>query len=204
METAMGDRPVRKGNMKKLLTGSLVGLAALAVPLGASLALPMAANAAPAASVSPKATNLSFSASNDGASAGWSYGKGSAIDLTLGSTPASTYAEITLHGVAGTTVSSFTTAPSFTTDNYTAGSPRYYITLDDGHTLWGYPAKAGLNGGTFVWAIDNGNTYQSWSAIQAQEAGAKVTGAYVIADGDQTPGTTDVITGLTFNGTSFN
>jgi len=43
----MGDRPIQKGNMKKLLTRSLVGLAALAVPLGASLALPMAAHASP-------------------------------------------------------------------------------------------------------------------------------------------------------------
>ena len=186
--------------MKKLLTRGLMGVAALAVPLGASLALPMAAHAAPAASVSPKATNLSFSASNDGASAGWS-SNGSAIDLKLGTTQAS-YAEITLH-VPATQVNG-ASEPTFTTDNYTAGSPRWVLTLNNHDTLWGYPPNAHLsNGSDFAWAINNGNTYQSWSAIQAVEGSAKVTGAFVIADADQSAGTTDVITGLTFNGTSF-
>jgi len=146
--------------------------------------------------------NLSFGASNDGASAGWSQGKGSAIDLTLGSSGGS-FAEITLHHVGG--VVGDLAAPSFSTDNYNAGSPRYFITLDDGHSLWGYPANSGLNGGDMAWAIDNGNTYLSWAGVQASsEAGAAVTGAYVIADADQAPGTVDEITGLTFGGTDFN
>jgi hypothetical protein len=192
--------------MKKLLTRGLIGVAALAVPLGASMALPMAAHAAPAASVSPKATNLSFSASNDGASAGWANGKGSAIDLTLGSKTASTYAEITLHQLTATKVSD-TSEPWFSTTNYNAGSPRWYVTLSNGDTLIGYPPDAGLNSvnpADFAWAINNGNTYLPWSTVNVQEAKASVTGAYVIADGDQTPGTTNVITGLNFNGTSFN
>lgn len=168
----------------------------LAVPAIAALTLVAGAAAGP----SP---NLSFGASNDGASAGWSQGKGSAIDLTLGSSGGS-FAEITLHHVEGVVVSDLT-APSFTTDNYSAGSPRYFITLSDRHSLWGYPAASGLNGGDMAWAIDNGNTYMSWSQVQSSaEGSASVTGAFVIADADQAAGTADEITGLSFGDTSFN
>jgi hypothetical protein len=162
----------------------------------------MAANAAPA---NPAAPHVSFSASNDGASAGWSNGKGTAIDLTLGSIPASTYAEITLHGVAGTTVSN-TSEPTLATTNYNAGSPRWYVTLNDGNFLVGYPSNLGQSTAPHMaWTIGYANNTEPWSAIQTSaEGSATVTGAYVIADGDQTPGTTDVITGLTFNHTSFN
>jgi len=165
-------------------------------------ALGMTAPIAGAAASASPAPNVSFSASNDGASAGWSAGKGSAIDLTLGSS-AGSYAVVTLHHVEGATVGQ-TAAPNFTTDSYNAGSPRYYITLDDGNSLWGYPSNAGLNGGTFAWAYDNGNTYQSWADVQANDPGARVTGAYVIADAEQAAGTVDQIDGLTFNGTQFN
>jgi hypothetical protein len=56
-----------------------------------------------------------------------------------------------------------------------------------------------------AWAIDNGNTYMSWSQVQmTSEGSATVTGAFVIADADQAPGTVDEITGLTFGGTNFN
>ena len=44
--------------MKKLLTRGLMGLAALAVPAGAALALPMAANAAPATNNSTSASAI--------------------------------------------------------------------------------------------------------------------------------------------------
>ena len=169
---------------------------AAAVSTVAALMLAAAASATPP----PK---LSFSSSSDGASAGWSRGNKSPIQLTLGSSSGS-FAEITFERVAGTTVSSLS-EPSFTTDKYAAGSPRFYITLSDNHTLWGYPSNAGLNGSDMAWAIDNGNTYMSWASIQASsEGGATVTGAYVIADADQTAGTVDSITGLTFDGTTFN
>jgi len=169
--------------------------AVLVVPL-ATLSIAGSASASP----SP---NVSFSASNDGASAGWTHGKGSAIELTLGSDSASTFAVITFHHFAPTDVAALD-EPTFSTDNYHASSPRFYITLSDSDTLWGYPANSGLNGSDFAWAINNGNTYESWSAVQAAEGAAKVTGAYVIADGDQAPGVTDTITGLSFDGHGFN
>ena len=174
---------------------TLKAILVLALPAVAAFTL------ATSASASPR-THVSFSASNDRASAGWSHGKGSPIDLTIGTSQAS-FAEITFHHLAATTVGS-TSEPTFSTTNYNAGSPRWYLTLSDGNTLWGYPPKAGLNGSDFAWAVNNGNTYQSWSTIQAEEGGATVTGAFVIADADQSAGTTDVITGLTFNGTSYN
>jgi hypothetical protein len=95
--------------------------------------------------------------------------------------------------------------PTFTTDTYAAGSPRYYLTLSDGHTLWGYPSpQVSGFGPPFGWAIDNGNTYVPWSDIQSgAEGSANVTGAYVIADGSQAPGT-DKIGSLQFNGTTYN
>ena len=94
--------------------------------------------------------------------------------------------------------------PEFSTTNYGAGSPRYYITLSNGDTLWGYPPNSGLNGTDFAWAINNANSYSPWSGIQATEGSATVTGAFVIADGDQAPGVTDVITALEFNGVHYN
>jgi len=170
--------------------------------LASALAAATAALTLAIASAAPS-PNVSFSSSNDGASAGWSQGKGSAIDLTLG-TSGGSFAVITLHHVEGTTVSDVT-APGFTTDNYNSGSPRYFITLSDGNSLWGYPSKSGLNGDAMAWAIDNGNTYESWDAVQGSaERNATVTGAFVIADADQTAGTTDEITSLTFEGIDFN
>ena len=150
------------------------------------------------------ALNLSFAASSDGASAGWSAGKGSAIDLTVGNNSATTFAVITLMHVSGTPVSSLS-EPTFITNNYGAGSPRWYITLSNNDTLWGYPPNANLSTtSVFAWAINNGSSYEPWSAVQTEESGATVTGAYVVADGDQPSGATDVITGLTFNGHYYN
>lgn len=161
----------------------------------AALALAGTASASPSPS-------LSFGASSDGASAGWSSGKGSPIELTLGSSQGS-FAEIELHHVQGSAVAGLQ-EPVFATNNYAAGSPRFFITLSDGKTLWGYPPQSGVNGSAFGWAIDNGNTYQSWTAIQSAEGAATVTGSFVIADADQSAGTVDTITGLNFAGNHFN
>ena len=167
------------------------------VPVLAAFTLPGVAAAGPS-------VNLSFASSNDGASAGWTAGKGSPIDLTLGSNPSTTFAMIEFHHLPNAPVSSLS-EPMFATSNYASGSPRYFITLSDGNTLWGYPPNSGLNGSDFAWAVNNGNTYSPWSAIQSgPEGGATVTGADVIADGDQPSGTVDTITCLSFDHTQFN
>jgi hypothetical protein len=139
----------------------------------------------------------------DGSAAGWACQSGGPIGLTLGTDTANTFGEIDLTDAAGTALDTLA-EPTFTTDNYAAGSPRYYITLDNGDSLWGYPPNSGLDGDDFAWAINNGNTYLPWSAVVSAESGATVTGASVIADGDQDAGVTDKIGNLKFNGTTFN
>ncbi len=145
--------------------------------------------------------SVHFSASGTGASAGWASGPGSQIMLTVGSPSDSTFALAQLTSGSGKALPS--TEPVFTTDNYNAGSPRFYITLSNGDTLWGYPANSGLNGSGMAWAINNGNVYEPWSAIMGQEAGTTVNRVYVIADGDQSPGITDTITCLQFNNYNY-
>jgi hypothetical protein len=176
----------------------LVGALAVAAPAVAVLVL---AGGASAASTNV-AQNLHFGASSDGASAHWSEGVGSPIDLSIGTTPGS-WAVITLQHLSAIAVSALS-EPTFSTDNYNAGSPRYYLTLSDGNSLWGYPSNAGLNGSDFAWAINNGNSYLPWSTVQTDEANATVTAAWVIMDADQAPGTTDVITNLTFGNNTYN
>lgn len=176
----------------------IMGTLAFAAP---AVAVVVLASGASAASTNA-APNLHFGASSDGASAHWSQGVGSPIDLTIGTT-AGSWAVITLQHLPDTAVSALS-QPTFSTDNYNAGSPRYYITLSDGNTLWGYPSNAGLNGSDFAWAINNGNSYLPWSTVQTDEAGATVTGASVIMDADQAPGTTDMITNLTFGTNTYN
>ncbi len=141
--------------------------------------------------------SVHFSASGTGASAGWDNGAGSQIQLTLGTPSATTNALAELTSGSGKALPS--TEPVFTTNEYNAGSPRFYITLSNGDSLWGYPANSGLNGSDMAWAINNGNSYVPWSTITTDEAGTTVKRVYVIADGDQSPGTTDTITCLQFN-----
>jgi hypothetical protein len=169
--------------------------------LASALAAATAALTLGIASADPAPT-VTFSSSNDGASAGWTQGKGSPIELTLGTSQGS-FAVVRLHHVHGTAVSGLS-EPSFATNDYAAGSPRYFIELSDGNSLWGYPPNSGLNGTDFAWSVNNGSTYMSWVAAQAAEANATVTDAYVIADADQAAGTTDEITGLTFGDIDFN
>ena len=107
---------------------------------------------------------LSVSAlATDGSSAGWACQPGGPIGLTLGTDTANTFGAITITDV-GTHLVSDLEEPTFTTDNFATGSPRYYLKLSDHHTLWGYPSPAVSGfGPPFGWAIDNGNTYVSWS-----------------------------------------
>jgi hypothetical protein len=168
------------------------GALALTAPALAIFALGGAASAG-----SNPGQNLSFSASSDGASAHWSSGTDSPIDLTIGTT-AGSYAMITLHHLSGALPS---TAPSFSTSNYNSGSPRWYITLSNGDYLFGYPSLGN------VWETHGqhaGYTYTTYAGAEAAEQGTTVTGAFVVADADQAPGTLDVITSLTFGAIGYN
>jgi hypothetical protein len=105
------------------------------------------------------------------------------------------------------------TAPTFTTTNYTAGSPHWFIQFAGGDSLFGYPANAGL--GTSNWQVipassgvcqgathtPTDDTYTSVLAfIQNAGCGGNVTGAGIIANGDQAAGTSDTITDVLYDG----
>jgi hypothetical protein len=153
--------------------------------------------------------SVTLSASGTGASAVWN----SAGDpvLTVGTPSDSTYAEITIDGVSGTAAPS--SAPSFDTSNYTGGSPRWVLQFADGDALFGYPAQAGLTDAN--WAVipaSSGacasqkptpqyDTYAHQLAfIDNAGCGGNVTGAFIIADGNQPAGTSDTITNVSYNG----
>jgi len=151
------------------------------------------------ASASTSLTVTLSASTGDGASATCS--TSGTIVLTTGSDVSNTYAEADVNGVDGTALSP--TEPSFVTDSYNSGSPRWVIELSNGNSLWGYPPNAGLNGSDFAWAVNNGNTYTSfataYTAADAGAAGVTISDAFIVEDGDQ-PSTTDTISGATFDG----
>lgn len=179
-------------------------LLAAGVTLAASAAALGAASASAATSPAPVLATLS--ACGTGSSAVW--GPNGAV-LTVGSGAAGTcgapanatynpaYAQEVLQVKGGIVP---TTEPKFTTNNYASGSPRIVIDLGNGHSLWGYPAASGLNGGDMAWAVDNGSTYTSYTTAYntALAHETTVTDAFVVEDADQAYGTADTITDFTY------
>ncbi len=93
-----------------------------------------------------------------------------------------------------------TTEPSFTTDTYSSGSPRWYIQLSNGSYLFGYPSQY-----SDYWnvegcgAIDAGTGYTYADALAALStaecygSGVTVTGVYIVSDSSQGyPATNDI------------
>jgi Ricin-type beta-trefoil lectin domain/Putative Ig domain len=149
--------------------------------------------------------NVTLSASGTGASA--VYNSAGDPVLTVGSS-SGTYAEIVLNGVSGAAP---TTAPTFTTNNYNSGSPIWVLTFADGDSLDGYPANANL--GNAPWKVVPGSSascadqtlgddsyVNALAFIQNAGCGGNVTSAAIVADGNQTAGTSDTITGVSYNG----
>lgn len=193
--------PERVGmEVRKIISRKAVAAAGAAATVTGALLLVTAAAAS--ASVSPLQVTLSASP-GDGASATCS--SSGDIVLTTGSDASTTYAEADVNGVAGKNLF-LSSEPKFVTDHYNAGSPRWVIELNNGHSLWGYPGLD-LSGQTapdangMAWAVDNGNTYTDWATAYAGASGATTTikDAFIVADGDQLS-TTDTISGATFNG----
>lgn len=102
-------------------------------------------------------------------------------------------------------------APSFTTDTYASGSPRWYIQFaavspaPSGGYLFGYPAQYPN------WEVVNCATgdgvYASYGlALAALETGCSdpsptVTGVYIVADSSQGTPATDTLTSVQYGGT---
>jgi hypothetical protein len=172
----------------KLAMGGILVSAALAGTAGVASAAP--GHTLPA----------TLSASGTGAHASWN--GSDSVKLTVGSPSSSTFAQVAL---AHPPALAPATAPSFTTDNYAAGSPRWVIEFSSGCDLFGYPSQFGST--TANWQV-NGATGCGTTAAQsttyalalAAAGSTHVTGAYIVADGDQTPGTTDTISAIQYGG----
>jgi Ricin-type beta-trefoil lectin domain/Putative Ig domain len=177
--------------------------AATALTLGlaaGTLALSVPANAA---------TNLgvTLSASGSGASATWD----SAGDpvLTVGTPSSTTFAKAQINSVPTAAPAS---APSFDTNAYGAGSPRWVIQFANGDSLFGFPANAGLEANSWLVVpaasgLCEGMTHaqddtylNALAFIQNAGCGGNVTAAYIVADGDQAAGTSDTITNISYDG----
>lgn len=189
--------------IKVLIAGSLAVAA-----IGAGSATTGMAAAAASPPLLP--LQVTLSASSDGASAVWD-ANGNPV-LTPGST-ASTFAELSLSlGPSGLAPVS---PPSFTTDNYAAGSPRWYIQLANGFYLFGYPAQLGgtatasFTGGQWSARGPGGQstsgyvTYAKALAFADPAGQSFVTKAIIVADGDQAAGTRDTLTGVQYGGATL-
>jgi hypothetical protein len=177
--------------IKKLLAagGAAVavtgGAMALAGPAGAATSLSVSLSSSPDASAS-------INAAGD-------------LLLKVGSSN-STFAKMTIDNAPSGVPAS---APSFVTDNYSSGSPRWFINLAGGDGLKGYPSNAGLNANN--WQVVSpgsgpcsvGTNFMTYAdALKAIPSGCagSVTGAGIIADSGQADGTTDTITNISYNG----
>lgn len=202
-------RHARPGAITKASVTARSAVAGVAVA-GAAGAMALGGGAANAATAASPVL-ASLSACGSGSSAVWSasgdpvltVGTGAAgtCGAPAGSTYNPAYAQETL-AVKGAAVPQ--SGISFSTDHYASGSPRMVIELNNGHSLWGYPATSGLNGGDMAWAVDNGNTYTDYATayLKALAYETTVKDAYIVEDADQTPGTADTITSVTWDGRS--
>jgi hypothetical protein len=177
----------------KLITAA----AAAVIPLGGGLALASGTGAEAAT------TPLQVTLSADGNGTAVFNGSGDPV-RTLGST--GTYAPMAVSLPSSSLAPA--TPPSFTTDNYAAGSPRWVIELANGSFIDGYPAQlGGTANDSFTgnqWAVGNSGTYESYADALAGAndplGNVQVTNAFVVEDADQTAGTADTLTGVQYNG----
>jgi hypothetical protein len=156
------------------------------------------------------ATSLSvtLSASGTAASAVWDTA-GDPV-LTVGTPSDTTYAKITINSPPAVAPA---TAPTFTTNYDDAGSPHWVIQFADGDSLVGYPSNADL--GDANWSVvpassgacsdlthtPQHDTYVNVVAfVQNAGCGGNLTGAAIVADGNQAAETSDTITDIVYDG----
>jgi hypothetical protein len=169
----------------KLAMGGILVSAALAGTAGVASAAPV--HTLPA----------TLSSSGTGASATWN-GTDS-VKLTVGSPTSSTFAQVALAHAPATAPA---IAPSFTTNNYAAGSPRWVIEFANGDYI--DSNQTGVVGAADGWEYNTGSGWTGYGDTYAQALAAvgatTVKSAYIVADGDQAAGTTDTITNIQYNG----
>jgi hypothetical protein len=145
---------------------------------------------------------LTFEATSDGASAGWSGTPGaSPITLIVGSNPG-TYGQFTLHNFEGIAIGDLPAEPTFTTDTFSGGAPRYEIDLANGDYLFGYPSNAPYGRS---WDLNCGHVpctpmaQVPWGDVQTAESTAKITDVLVEADWPPGVNATYSISDFTFD-----
>ena len=106
-----------------------------------------------------------------------------------------------------------TTAPTFKTNAYLSGSPRWVIVFTNGGYVFGYPSNTDSSGlspfnTTTRWQINTATsrvagTGHPWTLVQSHFTGKTVTAAYIVMDTDQAPPSTSTITTVTYGGLHF-
>ena len=134
----------------------------------------------------------------DGGTAAWG-SNGDSILLGMPASPdANAGSGVQLVSPAATLPS---TEPVFTTDNYNAGSPRWYIQFASGAYVFGYPTNAALGSNNWDEMGPGARAgYVNWSTVLADYSGTSVTGVNIVMDGDQTA-VTDTISYIQYGGT---
>lgn len=193
------------GRARAVIVTAMAGSAAAgAFALGGA-----AANAATAPP--PLQVTLShYTTASDGSDA--AFDAGGDVLLTVGSVTASTYGQMAVN-LASTGETEPAAPPSFTTDNYAAGSPRWVVSLSDGYYLFGYPVQLGTGAtADFTgnqWQVNGpsttacGASYTTYAkALACADPGsiATVKQAYIVADGDQAAKTVDTLTNVQYDG----
>jgi len=165
--------------------------------LGASLAVFGAMSVAGVGAADAATPPLSVTLSADGNGTAVFDASGNPV-LTVGST--GTYAQMAVNLPAGSLAP--TTTPTFDTNNYAEGSPRWVIELANGNFVDCYGNEA--IGGTGPCAVGNSGTYEPY-ATALSGAGdplgnVQVTNAYIVEDTGQAVGTSDTLTNVQYNG----
>jgi hypothetical protein len=181
----------------------------LTLALGIIVAAAVSGLAATSASATAYG-NLSFF-SGGGGSAAWSGtpNKHSAVQLVA---PSGGEAGIQLNRISTTAPAD---APTFTTDNYAAGSPRLIMFFAGGAHLFGYPSQFGsqwevagcdsVAAGTYTdYATALGKLQGGTQSDGTTSCGGDVIGVDLVAD-DSSGATseTDSITSLVYDGTAY-
>lgn len=183
--------------MRRLTLPLCIAVAGLASGLAASSAFASAYG------------NLSFF-TGGGGSAAWAGAPNKHSAVQLSAPSAGDFAGIALNRFSPTAPAD---APSFTTSNYAAGSPRLVIEFAGGADLFGYPSQFNAQWEVAHCANVAPNNYtnyataladlQAGTQTDAGSCGGDVTGVFVVADRSGGNPETDSITSLVYGGTSY-
>lgn len=180
--------------------------AAAAAAASVALALPASATISPASSPAP---GVSFTVTGSGNTAGWALGSNhpDAV-LHLASTASNSNAAITVTNIPANSEMP-TTAPTFATTGYAAGTPRLEIQAGDGSYEAAYPASVcGQTAPAVCWASPVGTAGTSYDATYGQvrayvDSHGGVLVAFVVADASQAPPYTADVTALSWGTTTL-